>query len=585
MASYETLSKRPQLRFWGWGFEHETLNESQDRWLDGIIKSMIPEGATEVQPPALEDFDLPEPRLAVPEKFQHYVSTFVYDRLVHTYGQSFPDMVRMILRQIDNVPDWVAFPTTEIEITELFEFAGNNNMAIIPFGGGTSVCGGVEADIGEEYAGTISMDMENFNRILEVDEVSRTANIEGGIFGPDLEKQLKPYGLTLRHYPQSFRFSTLGGWIATRAGGHFASLYTHIDDMVESTRTVTPSGAIVTRRLPGSGAGPSPDRMIIGSEGIFGVLTQANMRLQKRPEWRASASASFTTLMQAVAALRSISQSGLFPSNARLLDHDEVASNEVSKEPCCMLVLGFESADHPVNAWMERALEIVAEFGGEYKPARYTQEFVKKTTQRLDQKVQRTAESENWRNAFISMPYWRNKLVCFGIILDTFETSITWDKFEEMYHGVKEGITKVIKETTGVDGRVSCRITHIYPDGPAPYFTFYAVGSSEGDLQKSLDNWRQIKVAANELVVEFGGTVTHHHSVGRDHRSGYEKQSSELYRRTLAANKAFLDPKAILNPGVLIDPQDRNVGITGALADVLDKPKYELNVENPNVDF
>lgn len=561
MAQTTTLSKRKTLRFWGWGYADEHLSEEENQLVEMMVKMLIPDGAVEIQPPTLEDFDLPASRHPVPTKFQGFVSTSTYDRLVHSYGKSFGDMVRMFLRQVNCPPDWVAFPQSEQDISELFAYAEEHHMAVIPFGGGTSVCGGVEADVGDEYAGTISLDMECFNQLLEVDPLSRAARVQGGMLGPDLEQQLKSHGFTLRHFPQSFRFSTVGGWIVTRAGGHFASLYTHIDDFVESTRLLTPQGVMETRRLPGSGAGPSADRMVLGSEGILGVVTEAWLRLQSTPNWKASVSVSFASLKEGAEAVRLISQSGLFPTNCRLLDEAEVQWNGLASEPCSMLVLGFESADHPVEQWMERALQIATSQGGQHEAVTYSSKQDKQVEESQDD------AANAWRNAFIRMPYYRNRMVGFGIIADTFETAITWDRFDDLYSGLKSGMESAILDITGQSGIVSCRFTHIYPDGPAPYFTFFAIGDKHGDLSKALKNWRKIKLAANELVVSLGGTITHHHAVGRDHRSGYEQQSPALYRQALAAAKASLDPNGILNPGVLIDPVGKTIGIKGVLAD------------------
>ena len=559
MAQIETLSKRPALRFWGWGYADEHLTAEEDRLVEAMAKTLAPDNAIEVPSPRLSDFNLPAARLAVPKQFRTIVSTTTYDRLVHSYGKSFGDIVRMFLHQVNNPPDWVAFPLNEQDISDLLAYAGEHNMAVIPFGGGTSVCGGVEADVGGDYRGTISLDMQHFNQVLEIDSISRAARVQGGILGPDLEQQLKTQGYTLRHFPQSFRFSTLGGWIATRAGGHFASVYTHIDDFVESTRLLTPSGVIASRRLPGSGAGPSADRMVLGSEGILGIVTEAWVRLQSLPKWKASVTVRFANFVAGAEAVRLISQSGLFPSNCRLLDETEVHWNHLAPEPCALLVLGFESADHQVHHWMSRALEIVGSQNGQFEPVTYSNS----TDQVKDQTPGSTAES--WRNAFIRMPYYRNRLVGFGIIADTFETAISWDKLDVLYAGVKADMLRAIMDITGQPGLVSCRFTHIYPDGPAPYFTFFALGDKTGNLTLVLDNWRKLKLVANDLVVGLGGTVTHHHAVGRDHRSGYEQQSPELYRQTLAAAKAHLDPKAVLNPGVLIDPVGKKVGMRGVL--------------------
>ena len=559
MAQIETLSKRPALRFWGWGYADEHLSVEEDHLVETMAKMLSPDNAIEVPPPRLSDFKLRPARLAVPKQFQAMVSTTTYDRLVHSYGKSFGDIVRMFLHQVNNPPDWVAFPLNEQDISDLLAYAGEHSMAVIPYGGGTSVCGGVEADVGDDYRGSISLDMQHFNQVLEIDSISRAARVQGGILGPDLEQQLKTQGYTLRHFPQSFRFSTLGGWIATRAGGHFASVYTHIDDFVESIRLLTPSGVIASRRLPGSGAGPSADRMVLGSEGILGVVTEAWVRLQSLPKWKASVTVRFPNFVAGAEAVRLISQSGLFPSNCRLLDETEVHWNHLAPEPCTLLVLGFESADHKVHHWMARALEIVSLQNGQFEPVTYSSS----ADQVKDQTPDNTAES--WRNAFIRMPYYRNRLVGFGIIADTFETAISWDKFDALYAGVKKDMLRAIMDITGQPGLVSCRFTHIYPDGPAPYFTFFARGDKTGNLTHVLDNWRKLKLVANDLVVGLGGTVTHHHAVGRDHRSGYEQQSPELYRQTLAVAKAHLDPKAVLNPGVLIDPVGKKVGMRGVL--------------------
>ena len=224
-------------------------------------------------------------------------------------------------------PDYVAFPKTEEDISNILDWASSNDIAVIPYGGGSSVCGGVETNVGHDYRGVISLDMKNLNSIIEIDKDSRTALIQGGILGPDLETKLKEHSLTMRHYPQSFEFSTLGGWIATRSGGHYATLYTHIDDFVESLKMITPAGVYETRRLPGSGAGPSPDRFAIGSEGIMGIITEASVRLQDRPTFRSSCTVEFQDYKSALNALRQISQAGLFPANCRLLDSNEALFN------------------------------------------------------------------------------------------------------------------------------------------------------------------------------------------------------------------------------------------------------------------
>jgi alkyldihydroxyacetonephosphate synthase len=300
---------------------------------------------------------------------------------------------------------------------------------------------------------------------------------------------------------------------------------------------------------------------MIGSEGILGVIVEAWMRLQDRPVHQASASVAFPGMAKAVAAVRALSQSGLFPSNCRLLDPAEARNNGVGDGTSAILVLGFESADHVLDAWMKRALELVSDHGGVFD----TEAVARSLAPKSDSAEHRQGAAGQWRNAFIRMPYYRDMMVSLGVISDTFETSITWDRFEALYEGTREKTTRAIREICGHDAGVSCRFTHIYPDGPAPYFSYSALGTSTGRLADSLAKWREIKLATNEIVVGLGGTVTHHHAVGRDHRSGYEQQSPPLFRAALSSAKKTLDPAGVLNPGVLIDPSGRTVGIRGAL--------------------
>ena len=561
MAQSATLSRRRPLRFYGWGYADETLSPEEDARVRGAAQRFGRGAPGEVSAPVERDFDLPAPRIAAPSALQSMVSATPYDRLTHSLGKSFADIVRMFMRDVSHPPDLVVFPKTEDDVIAVLDWAASANLAVIPFGGGTSVAGGVEPDVGDSYAGAVSLDLQHLHKVLQIDRTSRAARIQAGALGPELEDQLRPHGLTLRHFPQSLQHSTLGGWIATRSGGHYASLYTHIDDFVESTRTVTPAGVMETRRLPGSGAGPSPDRLIIGSEGTLGVIVEAWMRLQDRPTHQGSAAVAFGDMASAVAAVRALSQSGLYPTNCRLLDPAEARNNGVGDGATAMLVLGFESADHPLDAWMNRALELVADHGGRYDKAAAERSLAPAG----GGAEHRQGAAGQWRNAFIRMPYYRDLSVALGVITDTFETAITWDRFEALYEGVRARTAAAIGEICGHEAGVSCRFTHIYPDGPAPYFSYSALGTADGRLADSLARWREIKEATNEIVVSLGGTVTHHHAVGRDHRSGYERQSPPLFRTALTAAKQALDPAGVLNPGVLIDPADRPVGIRGAL--------------------
>ena len=560
MDTSSTLSRRPMRRFWGWGLESDALS-ARERSTIAAMLSVLGARVEERPVPQVSEFDLRTPRIAPPPALAAQFSAAPLDRLNHCAGKSYADCARMWLRAAPSPPDWVAFPEDEQSVIDILDWAQAHDVAVIPYGGGSSVCGGVEADVGPGYTAAVSLDLERLNRVLEVDPVSRAARIQAGALGPELEGQLKPHGLTLRHFPQSFEFSTLGGWIVTRSGGHYATQQTHIDDFVEATRLVTPAGVMATRRLPGSGAGPAPDRLVIGSEGTLGVLTEAWVRLQAVPRFRASASIQFSDYFAAVACVRSLAQSGLNPSNCRLLDPMEAIFAGVGDGRSAILVLAFESADHPLQPWMARALELVTDHGGRYDDA-----AVARSMSDEGSGEHRTGAAGAWRESFLRMPYWRDPAVGLGVIMDTFETAITWDRFEDFYRSVKADVARAVRQATGQQIQLSCRFTHLYPDGPAPYFTF-ATRAADGSVASALAAWREIKLAANAAVVDHGGTITHHHAVGRDHRSGYEREVDPLFRQMLAAAKQVADPAGILNPGVLFDPVNRPIGRTGALAD------------------
>jgi alkyldihydroxyacetonephosphate synthase len=356
-----------------------------------------------------------------------------------------------------------------------------------------------------------------------------------------LEQQLREHGLTLRHFPQSFEYSTLGGWIVTRAGGHFATLLTHIDELVQSVRAVTPAGTWESRRLPGSGAGPSPDRMLIGSEGILGIVTQAWMRVQARPRWRASAAVQFGSFEAGAEAVRALAQSGLWPSNCRLLDPGEAALTGAAPAGRALLVLGFESADHPLDPWIARAVELARDHGGEVSDG--------PTTSADGETGAREGGAGAWRNAFVQAPYLRDTLIAGGVVSDTFETAITWERLPAFVATVRAAAEAAVASECGA-GRVTCRLTHAYPDGAAPYFTVLAPARRGSELEQ----WDAIKAAASEAIEAAGGTITHHHAVGRDHRPWYDHQRPDPFAAALRAVKRELDPAAIMNPGVLIDP-------------------------------
>jgi alkyldihydroxyacetonephosphate synthase len=534
-------------RFWGWGVEGEGPSTAQQRELGETIAARFGgEPADPIPPPTIEELALRPPRIVPPTSLAPLCTDDATERAGHTYGKSFRDVWRALHRDFSNPPDLVAIPRDESDIVALLDWCSDQRIAAVPYGGGSSVVGGVECDVGDDYRGAVSIDLRALDRVLEVDRTSRAARIQAGVYGPALEDQLRPHGLTLRHFPQSFEFSTLGGWLATRSGGHYATLHTHIDDFVESIRAVTPRGIWESTRLPGSGAGPSPDRALLGSEGILGVITEAWMRLQDRPTFRASATARFSTFEEAADAARAISQSGLHPANCRLLDGTEARLTGVDDSGDALLLLAFESADHPLGPWITRAVECARDHGGTVADDGIS------VRDGADVEGARDGSAGSWRNAFIRAPYTRDALVGLGAISETFETACTWDAFPALH----DGVTKAVLDTAQAAGAwptlVTCRFTHVYPDGPAPYFTVLARGTEPEQLAQ----WEAIKAAAGAALARHGGTITHHHAVGRDHRRWYDRQRPEPFAAALRAAKLAVDPAGILNPGVLVDPAD-----------------------------
>ena len=530
MAIPAAPARGRRRKHWGWGYEDEQPSAEEVRAAAAGIAEHLGFGSPEPETPVpLEDVELPAPRLQPPDALAPICSTDRHDRATHAYGRSYRDLIRAFRGQFDHPPDVVARPRDEHEVEALLHWCADAGAVAIPYGGGTSVVGGVEPP-GERPA--VSIDLELLRRVLEVDPVSRAARIQAGATGPDLEDQLSEHGLTLRHFPQSFQLSTLGGWIATRAGGHFATLYTHIDDLVESVRAITPVGEWESRRLPGSGAGPSPDRLLIGSEGTLGVITEAWVRLQARPVHRRSAAVRLPDFAAGAEAVRALSQTGLHPTNCRLIDPAEAATTMAGDGTTALLVLGFESADHPVDAWMDRALECCRDHGGEWEEG-----------------GARSGAVGAWREAFLRAPYLRDTFVAMGVLSETFETAITWDRFAEFHATVGAAAQAAVTEVCGA-GRVTCRFTHVYPDGPAPYFTILAPVRRGAELEQ----WAAIKQVAGDAVIAGGGTITHHHAVGRDHRPWYDRQRPDAFATALRAAKAAVDPAGVLNPGVLVDP-------------------------------
>ncbi len=509
--------------WWGWGWEDQALTDAEVLALAGAHG--LPH-ADLVPPPPVPD--LAAPRIAPPAALAALCSAEPRDRAGHAMGKAYRDVARALRGEVPHPPDLVARPGDEADVVAILDWAAAAGLAVVPYGGGSSVVGGVEPEVGDRHAGVISLDVGGLRRVRDIDRVSRLARVEAGALGPDLESQLGEHGFTLRHFPQSFEFSTVGGWIATRSAGHFATGPTHIEDHVAALRMVAPAGMIATRRLPSSGAGPDANRLVAGSEGALGVITEAWLRVRPRPEHRARATFGFAERVAALAAVRAIAQADLRPANCRLLDAGEAALFAGRRDGAHVLLLGFESPDVPVDGAFELAAGLVRAHGGQQ-----------------DEGGGGTGEA--WRVAFLRAPYVRDGLARLGLILETFETATTWDRFDELHESVAGAALGAVQRLAG-GGTVTSRITHAYPDGAAPYYTVVAPGRPGAEVAM----WDEIKEAVSEAILAAGGTITHHHAVGRVHRPQFREEAPALWSAALAAAKGALDPAGIMNPGCLL---------------------------------
>ena len=527
---------KPKRSIWTWGLQSDEPTEAQRTAHAADLSQRF--GVEIVAPPIprAQDLDLRPPRIEVPTGFEDFCCTGNYERAVHSYSAD--DRHPAVFGHFPNPPDVVAHPRNEPEMERLLEWCDSNGHVAIPFGGGSSVVGGVTPP---EADAVVTVDMDRFDTVLEIDETSRAARIQAGVFGPELESQLRPHGLTLRHFPQSFTGSTLGGWIATRSAGHYATNQTHIDEFVESVRMLTPSGWWESRRLPGGGAGPDPNRLAIGSEGILGIITEAWMRIQVRPKYRATAGVTFPTWVKSCDAARHIVQAKLWPSNLRVLDPDlsrDAAGMDGSQ---ALLIIGFESAELPQDWNIGTAVEMARESGGVIDDDEILIDHGSGTP------TGRSGAVGAWRNAFINVS--EGLTAGLGLVTGTLETAVTWAQWPALDEHVRAAVEGALEDVCG-GGSVNCRFTHVYPDGPAPYYTYkgaYRSGDYAGQQAA-------IKGAASDAIIQAGGTITHHHAVGRLHRPWYDRERPDLFADALRAAKRSLDPKGILNPGVLMDP-------------------------------
>lgn len=452
------------------------------------------------------------------------------DRLVHSFGKSYLDLLRTRLGQVDEVTDAVAYPKSPEEVTRLLELAASHGVAVVPFGGGTSVLGGLRPLSGRQDA-VITIDLRHLNRVLEVDDISLLVRVEAGIAGPDLEEALRGRGLTLGHFPQSFHYSTLGGWIATRATGHLSGEYGRIEDMVQAVRILTPEGELETRSVPARSVGPGVVDLVLGSEGTLGIVVDAVIRVRREPKSHARRGLLYQDFLAAIDGAREMVQRGILPSLFRVSDEEEssmigfLAGLEAEDVPCVVL-LGYEGTESGAATRMDAAVQLWTDAGA------------------LDIGEDPAA---TWEEEYYTTPYLRDDLLTRGLLVDTLETAASWSKLKRLHQAVRQSIVDVFK-SQGIEGLVLCHLSHLYRDGASLYYTVLAPQIRGREVEQ----WWEIKEAATEALLREGGTISHHHGIGTDHLRWMEKEHGEAALKALRALKHAMDPKGIMNPGKVV---------------------------------
>lgn len=555
------------LRWWGWG----TLDQSYSlegrpgfwptlqEWLG------LPDGALEEETPPipLEDISLPPsrfdgPTLASLEGLVDGESVFTDKRarVEHAYGKSYRDLIRIRAGLVTAPPDAVVYPHDEAEISALLAWAAEREVAIVPFGGGSSVVGGVEPI--RDGRPTVTLDLARLDRVLSIDRESRTARIQAGATGPEIEAQVNEHGFTLGHFPQSFEFSTLGGWIATRAAGQTSIGYGKIEGMTQAVRVITPVGPIETKDVPATAAGPSVRHMMIGSEGIYGVITEATMRIRPQPDVQDYRGILFPDFEDGVGAFRDLMQSdSLRPAIIRLSDGPETTA---------FAVLGREHSG--LRHWIDRAAEVYLKVrgyslkgstalmllgfdGGRHSlPQQWS--LALDICRAHDGLAMGRSVGKSWKRERFAQPYLRDTLLSHSILVDTLETATNWSGLMSLYETMVGTLKNAITANGGGPGYVMTHVSHAYPQGASLYSTYLGQQIPTSDPLVKQAQWEGIKQATTDAILDAGGTLSHHHGVGRDHAPWLEQEIGHTGVQALRSLKRSLDPDGTTNPGTLL---------------------------------
>jgi alkyldihydroxyacetonephosphate synthase len=524
-------------KWWGWGDESKTFALADPERFWSFAERRLGGAGESPRIQSLDAVRLPRSRLdaVVAAALRRIAGEDAYsvesgDRAVHSLGKGYRDLVRIRRGEIKRPTDAVIYPQTDAQIAEALEVAARAGVAVIPFGGGTSVVGGVEP-AGDRP--TVTLDLARMDRVLTIDSASGLATVEAGIFGPALEAQLNAAGFTLGHFPQSFEYSTLGGWIATRSAGQNSTRYGKIEDNVESLRMLFPGGAIDTPAVPAAAAGPDLNQVIAGSEGALGVITRATIRLAPLPpqsDYRAYLLPDFEV---GVEASREMMQSGLRPAVLRLSDESESEATALMQLGIegltqCICIVGFEGGEDEVRFSWQQAPAILERHGGQSLGS---------------------GPGEAWRRGRFEAPYLRDLLLDHAIMVDTLETATSWSNYGKLYHSVRDAMQNAMGER----GLVMAHLSHSYTHGASVYYTFLA--RQHGG--RELEQWQDVKDAASRAIIDGGGALSHHHGIGSEHRRWLPDYLGDGGMKVLRALKQAFDPNDIMNPATLISNEEK----------------------------
>jgi alkyldihydroxyacetonephosphate synthase len=539
------VTPRRDSKWWGWG--DPAIEPELDAEARAVLRGRI--GELEPWPLAasLEDFPLPAaqplPASLIEAVGSEAVFTGGEDRLRHATGCGYADLARLRSARLDDAPDAVLAPADAAALCRVIEICAAEGVAIVPYGGGTSVVGGVEPLRGE-HERLVSLDLGAL-RDVELDRRSLTARLGAGLRGPEAEAALGAQGVTLGHFPQSFEFATIGGFAATRSAGQASSGYGRFDSLVSSVRLIAPAGEMETLATPHTAAGPALRELILGSEGVLGIIPDVTVRVRPEPAVRRYEAWMAESFEAGAEIVRALAQGPGLPEIVRISDEEETQGSLALSGPRGAAGSLF-GAYLGLRKRRRGALTIVGFEGGEESVARRRALAVREL-RRGGAAYLGQAAGRSWEHGRYQGPYLRDTLMGMGALVETLETSHTWSRLGELHEAVGRAIGDSLAGG-GTPGLVWCHLSHAYADGASLYFTFTARRRSGEELEQ----WRQVKRAASEAIVACGGTITHHHAVGHAHAPYMEAEVGQTGLDVLRAVKERLDPAGIMNPGKLL---------------------------------